>query len=158
MTTFSFILTSYSDVGALLLAATLPSSNLLAVNINVPSTYSAHAASALLGYYGHSSTPLGIARPLSNMTFFDGFFYELGEYASKIAYHFRDYANLEWEDGWGPGELERSAENGTEDAVDLYRRVLAEADDDSVTICSVGFFNNVSSSSHMQWPMTRLVK
>ncbi|KAK0385670.1 hypothetical protein NLU13_6847 [Sarocladium strictum] len=132
------------DVGALLLATTLPNSNLLAVNINVPSTYSAHTASALLGYYGHRDVPLGIARPLSNETFFDNWAYELGEYASKVAYHYRDYAKLEWKDGWGMGELERSVEEGTEEAVALYRKVLAEAEDGSVTICSIGFFNNLS--------------
>lgn len=81
------------------------------------------------------------------MTFFDAWAYDLGEYASKIAYHYREHAPLKWEDGWEMTELEKSVEKGTEEAVALYRRVLAEAEDDSVTICSIGFFNNVST----QW-------
>lgn len=86
------------------------------------------------------------------MTFFDDWAYELGEYASKIAYRYKEYAALEWEDGWGMGELERSVEKGTEEAVELYRKVLAEAEDESVTICSVGFFNNVSSDTLYMQP------
>lgn len=80
----------YSDVddaGALLLAATSPDVNLLAVNINTKTTFSVLAASAILSHYGHSHVPIGIPRPLTNITFFDGWYFSLGEYASKTAYH-----------------------------------------------------------------------
>ncbi|CAP69208.1 uncharacterized protein PODANS_7_11640 [Podospora anserina S mat+] len=79
-------MSDFSDAGALLLAATSSSADLLAVNINFPSTYSALAASAILAHYG-SNTPIGIRRPLTNVTFFDSWFFELGEYTSKVAYH-----------------------------------------------------------------------
>ncbi|KAI0202767.1 inosine/uridine-preferring nucleoside hydrolase [Astrocystis sublimbata] len=120
------------DAGALLLAATSSHTNLLAVNVNYPSTYSALAASAILAYYGLSEVPIGIRRPLTNDTFFDAWSYELGEYASKIAFHFSG-GSLPWaraEEAWDP--------------VVLYRKVLAEADDGSVTIASIGFFENLS--------------
>jgi len=123
-----------SDAGALLLAATLPEANLVAVNVNYPSSYSALAASAILAHYGKGHVPIGIPRPLTNDTFFDDWCFELGEYASKIAYHF-SAGNLPWgraDDAWDP--------------VALYRNTLAEADDGSVTIVSIGFLDNVCIS------------
>ncbi|CAP62305.1 uncharacterized protein PODANS_5_12550 [Podospora anserina S mat+] len=95
--------------------------DLLAVNINFPSTYSALAASAILAHYGHD-TPIGIRRLLTNVTFFD---------SCKVAYHWSG-GSLPWgraEDAWDP--------------VALYRKVLSEAPDQSVTIVSIGFFDNV---------------
>ncbi|KAI8623600.1 inosine/uridine-preferring nucleoside hydrolase [Xylariaceae sp. FL1651] len=130
----------YSDVddaAALLLAATSSRVNLMAVNINVASSYSAVAASAILTHYGHSfaEVPIGIRRPLTNESFFDAWTFELGEYASKVAYHYADpgRGGLMWEnaeDAWDP--------------VTLYRRVLADAEDGSVTIASIGFLENLS--------------
>jgi hypothetical protein len=88
----------YSDAGALLLAFTHPDANLLGVNVNYPSTYSALAVSALLGYYNHSDVPLGLIRPYTNITWLDDFAYENGEYASKVAYHWREFSPLPWGD------------------------------------------------------------
>ncbi|KAI0162440.1 inosine/uridine-preferring nucleoside hydrolase [Pestalotiopsis sp. NC0098] len=119
------------DAGALLIAATAPNVNLLAVNVNYPSSYSALCASAILGYYGQN-VPIGIRKPFTNVSYFDNFYYQAGEYASKIAYH-HSGGNLTWgnaDDAW--------------DAVSLYRKVLSEADDNSVTIASIGFFENLS--------------
>ena len=121
-----------SDVGALLLAATLPDVNLLAVNVNYPSTYSALAASAILAHYGHPDIPIGIRRPLTNSTFVDTWSYELGEYASKIAFH------------WSGGTLPWGRAEEAWDPVALYRKVLAEAEDGTVTIASLGVLDNVS--------------
>ncbi|KAI1426228.1 inosine/uridine-preferring nucleoside hydrolase [Xylaria sp. FL1777] len=120
------------DVGALLLAATSPNVNLLAVNVNYPSTFSALAASAVLAHYGYPEVPIGIRRPLTNVTFFDAWSYKVGEYASKVAFHWSG-GSLPWdraEDAWDP--------------VALYRKVLAEAEDGSVTIASIGFLENLS--------------
>jgi hypothetical protein len=114
-----------------LLAATLPNVNLLAVNINYPSTYSVLAASAILAHYGHQDIPIGIKRPLTNATFFDSWFYELGEYASKIAYH------------WSGGSLPWGHEEEAWKPVSLYRKLLASAEDCNVTIASIGFLDNV---------------
>ncbi|EAQ84113.1 hypothetical protein CHGG_10517 [Chaetomium globosum CBS 148.51] len=58
-------------------------------------------------------------------------YFTLGEYASKVAYHFSG-GSLRWghaEDAWDP--------------VELYRKVLSEAEDSSVTIVSIGFLDNV---------------
>src|SRR4051794_27209177 len=110
-----------------MLAATAPEAKLLAVNINYPSTYSAVTASAILSHYGQPHVPIGIRRPLTDDTFFDSWSYQLGEYTSKIAYHFSG-GSIPWghaEDAWDP--------------VELYRKVLAEAHDNSVTIVSIGF-------------------
>ncbi|KAK3356882.1 inosine/uridine-preferring nucleoside hydrolase [Lasiosphaeria hispida] len=120
------------DAGALMLAATSPTtSHLLAVNVNYPSRYSALAASAILAHYGHPSTPVGVARPLTDATFFDAWSFALGEYASKVAFHFSG-GTLPWgraEDAWDP--------------VGLYRRVLAGAEG-GVTVVSIGFLENLS--------------
>ncbi|KAI0534668.1 inosine/uridine-preferring nucleoside hydrolase [Xylaria digitata] len=120
------------DAGALLIAATSPHANLLAVNINYPSTFSAVAASAILAHYNRSEVPIGIRRPLTNATFFDSWFYELGEYASKIAFH------------WSGGSLLWGHAEEAWDPVALYRKVLAEAEDAAVTIASIGFLENLS--------------
>ncbi|KKY16384.1 putative inosine uridine-preferring nucleoside hydrolase [Diplodia seriata] len=120
------------DAGALLLAATSTSVDLLAVNVNYPSSYSALAASAILSHYGHSDLPIGLVRPLTNDSFFDDFAYELGEYASKVAYH------------WSGGLLPWGDADHAWDPVSLYRKVLAEQEDGSVTIASIGFFDNLS--------------
>ncbi|KAI0411240.1 inosine/uridine-preferring nucleoside hydrolase [Xylaria grammica] len=127
------------DAGALLLAATSPRANILAINVNVASWYSAVAASAILAHYGHSfaDVPVGVRRPLTNDTFFDAWGFELGEYASKVAYHYADPEKGSL--AWG-----RGAADDAWDAVALYRRVLADADDASVTIASIGFLENLS--------------
>ncbi|KAF2195153.1 nucleoside hydrolase [Zopfia rhizophila CBS 207.26] len=121
------------DAAALLLASTLLDIELLAVNVNYGSSYSALAASAILNHYGHPKTPIGLRRPFSNESFFDDWAYELGEYASKIAYHWSG-GSLPWfqlEDAWEP--------------VELYRKVLAGEKDKSITIASIGFLENLSA-------------
>ncbi len=120
-----------SDAGALLLASTLPDVKLLAVNVNYASSYSALAVSAILAHYGHPDVPVGLRRPITNDAFFDTWSYELGEWASKVAFH--------WSSGTLPwGEAARAWE-----PVDLYRKTLSEQVDGSVTIASIGFLENV---------------
>lgn len=71
-------------------------------------------------------------RPYANESFFDDWAYELGEYTSKVAYHFSG-GSLPWfkpERSWEP--------------VNLYRKSLAGSADSSVTIASIGFFDNLS--------------
>lgn len=108
--------------------------NLVGVNVNYPSAYSVLAASAILAHYGRADVPIGARRPLTNTTFFDAWSYNLGEFASKVAYHYSG-GSLPWghaEEAWDP--------------VRLYRKCLTEAPNDSVTIASIGFFENVSNS------------
>ncbi|POS72471.1 inosine/uridine-preferring nucleoside hydrolase [Diaporthe helianthi] len=123
------------DASALLLAATSPEVSLIGLNINYPSSYSALAASAILAHYGHRQVPIGIPRPISNETFTDTWSFELGEFTTKVAYHWRcEDCAVRWghvdDDAWDP--------------VALYRKTLSEAADDSVTIASIGFLNNLS--------------
>ncbi|KAK7977211.1 inosine/uridine-preferring nucleoside hydrolase [Apiospora saccharicola] len=141
------IFSDVDDTGALLLAATSPNVNLLAVNINVGSTYSALAASAILAHYGKGDVPIGIVRPLANTSFFDDYAYELGEYASKVAYHFGSPTNSSSLSSsyqpmlpWPPSNAEK-----TLDPVFLYRSKLVASPDGSVTIASIGFFENLSA-------------
>ncbi|KAL4888903.1 inosine-uridine preferring nucleoside hydrolase-domain-containing protein [Aspergillus ambiguus] len=122
------------DAGALLLACTLPEIELLAVNVNYPSMYSALAASSILGHYGNAHIPIGLLRPYENYTYFDDVYYEHGEYASKVAYHWRDEASLRWKDA-----------SSTWDPTHLYRKVLSQQQDQSVTIASIGFLDNLSN-------------
>jgi hypothetical protein len=117
-----------------LLASTLKNVNLLAVNVNHPSSYSALAVSAILAHYGHPNVPVGLRRPITNDSFFDTWSYELGEYASKVAFHWSN-GTLLWGDAaraWKP--------------VDLYRKTLSEQDDGSTVIASIGFLENVSTT------------
>ncbi|KAE8155331.1 inosine-uridine preferring nucleoside hydrolase-domain-containing protein [Aspergillus avenaceus] len=121
------------DAGALLLACTHSQADLLGVNINYPSTYSVLAASSILGYYKHSHIPIGVPQPVTNRTFFDSRAYILGEYASKVAYNWRQHSDMPWMDtssAWDP--------------VQLYRKLLSEQEDQSVTIASIGFLDNLS--------------
>ena len=123
-------LTVDSDASALLLASTLPCTSLLAVQVNTPSVYSVRAASAFLQYYDHADVPIGVVTPgnLTNEAYFDDVWFGQGEYASKVGYH------------WNGTDI------GVQDAVKLYRKVLAGQDDGSVTIASIGFLDNVRES------------
>lgn len=76
--------------------------------------------------------PVGIRRPLTNATFFDGWYFSLGEYTSKVAFH------------WSGGTLPWGHAEEAWDPVVLYRKALSEAEDGSVTIASIGFLDNVS--------------
>ncbi|KAL5376858.1 hypothetical protein DPSP01_010124 [Paraphaeosphaeria sporulosa] len=126
------IFSDVDDAAALLLAATLPNVSLLAVNVNYPSAYSPLAASAILNHYGHPKTSIGLRRPYTNESFFDDWAYELGEYTSKVAYH------------WSGGSLPWFTPEKSWEPVALYRKTLADAADASVTIASIGFFENLS--------------
>jgi len=120
------------DAGALLLGATLPNVNLLGVNVNHPCSYSALAASAIVAHYGHAKTPIGIRRPMNDVRFFDAWDYKRGEYTSKVAYH------------WSGGTLPWGKADKAWDPVVLYRKLLSESEDGSVTIASIGFLDNLS--------------
>ncbi|RAR03215.1 inosine uridine-preferring nucleoside hydrolase protein [Stemphylium lycopersici] len=117
------------DTAALLLACTLPNTNLLAVNINVNSTYSALAASAIVNHYGYPSVPIGLPRPYMNITSSEPFG---NEYASRVAAE------------WSGGSVPWFEVNKTWDPVELYRKTLAEAKNRSVTIVSIGFMGSIS--------------
>lgn len=98
--------------------------------------------------------PVGARRPLTDETFFDSWMFELGEYASKVAYHWGGPGRRggevegEWDrrrEGERHGQIRWGhVDEDAWDAVQLYRKVLAEAEDASVTIVSIGFFENVS--------------
>lgn len=53
-----------------------------------------------------------------------------GEYASKLAYHF-------------PRMLQNAT--STPNPVDLYRQILGETQNGSITIVSIGFFDNLAA-------------
>ncbi|CAE6999294.1 hypothetical protein P3342_000996 [Pyrenophora teres f. teres] len=117
------------DTAALLLACTLPNTNLLAVNVNVNSTYTALAASAIVNHYGYSTLPIGLPRPFTNKTSSEPFG---GEYVTKVAA------------AWSGGSVPWGHVNNTWDPVELYRKTLAEAQNNSVTIVSIGFMGSIS--------------
>lgn len=68
---------------------------------------------------------------MNNKAFFDNWYYKLGEFTSKVAYH------------WSGGTLPWGKADDAWDPVVLYRKLLSEADDGSVTIASIGFLDNV---------------
>lgn len=142
------------DVGSLAIANVLHScdiANVTGVAINTRSKYGALAASAINTYFGNPDIPVAAIRPLSNQTFFDIYAFRLvspvpqftviyqnltrsasshGEYAAKLAHN------------W-PRSINDSAMTPT--PVSLYRRVLSSADDNSVTIISLGFLTNLAT-------------
>ncbi|RQM05145.1 hypothetical protein DH86_00003153, partial [Scytalidium sp. 3C] len=126
------IFSDVDDAGALLIASTSKDVNLLAVNVNHPSRYSVLAVDAILAHYGLKDVGVGIRRPITDEHFFDSWYHKLGEYASKVAYN------------WPAGNLGRVAENAFH-PVDLYRKVLSQQKDGSVTIASIGFLENLSA-------------
>lgn len=65
--------------------------------------------------------------------YFDDMRFENGEYASKMAYHWSNASSLPWEE----------SSTSTWDPVELYRKVLANQKNQSVTIASIGFLDNV---------------
>ena len=77
--------------------------------------------------------PIGLRRPITNRSFFDTWSYEFGEYASKVAFH------------WSGGTLPWGNAAKAWKPVDLYRKILSEQEDQSVTIASIGFLENVST-------------
>lgn len=136
--------------------------------VNKPSTYSVLAASAIVSYYtthshSHSQNsqnkakaipiPIGVFRhptddgsviPLPNTTFLDVVSWHLGEFASKIAYQFGSASSPYQVKGEGANiPWERHAESAWP-AVSLYRKLLGQADPQSVTIASIGFLDNLS--------------
>ncbi|KAF2805840.1 inosine/uridine-preferring nucleoside hydrolase [Mytilinidion resinicola] len=126
------IFSGVDDTTALLLAATLPHAEILAVNVNTASSYSALAVSAIIGHYGYPEVPIGLPRPFTDEPFFDNFGFIRGEYCSKVGYH---YSN---------GSLPWGTANNAWDPVALYRKTLAEQEDQSVTVVSIGFFQNLA--------------
>jgi hypothetical protein len=125
-----------------MLALTHPRANLLAVVTNVTSFYTPLAASALIGYYtprtSTTTAALGVRGPLTADAYLSTRSFDVGEYASKLGFHWRDRprAPLRWE---ARGEDARPA-------LDVYRTALAAAADGSVKIVSIGFFENVGHS------------
>lgn len=121
------------DVGALAIANLLQNCGLAdirGVAINTHSKYGALAASAINTYYGNNDIPIATLRPLSNDIWTDTDFFNRGDFASKIGMTF-------------PKAL-KDAED-TKTPIQLYREVLEAAEDDSLTIVSIGFLNNLAS-------------
>ncbi|KAK8087309.1 hypothetical protein PG994_002283 [Apiospora phragmitis] len=137
------IFSDVDDTGALLLAATSPKVNLLAVNINVGSTYSALAASAILAHYGKGDVPIGIVRPLANSSFFDDYAYELGDRVPLRLFFFF-FIQCFFFASTQPTLAAHQRRESRRSRI-LYRSTLASAPDGSVTIASIGFFENLSS-------------
>ncbi|KAH7361548.1 inosine/uridine-preferring nucleoside hydrolase [Plectosphaerella cucumerina] len=128
------IFSDCDDAAALQMAATSPDVRLLGVNVNTNSSFSALAASSILAHYGHDATPVGAPSPLADTTFFDARDFSLGEFASKVAYH------------WSGGSLRWGrADDDALDPVGLYRAALSASEDGSVTIISLGFLSNLAA-------------
>ncbi|KAI1409004.1 nucleoside hydrolase [Hypoxylon sp. FL1857] len=127
------IFSDVDDVGSLAIANVLHNYGLVdlrGVAINTHSKYGALAASVINTYFGNGDIPIAAIRPLTNETFFDTRDFVLGEYASKIAHN------------W-PRSLNDSSATPT--PVELYRSILASSEDQSITIISLGFLNNLAA-------------
>ncbi|KII83357.1 hypothetical protein PLICRDRAFT_47242 [Plicaturopsis crispa FD-325 SS-3] len=113
------------DVAALALANLFHARGqieLLGVAVDTPSRYGAPAVSSINTYYGHPTIPIAARKPVTNATF-------TPDYPHLLATRY-------------PGVV-RDGED-TPDPVPLYRELLAGQDDGSVTIVSVGYFENIA--------------
>ncbi|KAI0882123.1 nucleoside hydrolase [Annulohypoxylon maeteangense] len=127
------IFSDVDDVGSLTVANALHNyglADLRGVAINTGSKYGALAVSSLNTYFGNGDIPIAALRPLTNESFFDTRVYTLGEYASKLGYH------------W-PRSLNDSSTTPT--PVEFYRTELAAAEDHSMTVISIGFLTNLAA-------------
>ncbi len=123
------MLTDCDDAGALAMLhalADLGEAEILGVALNGIDSHGLHSAvvSAINTYFGRPDLPIGVSPRSAEQTPT-----KPSSYSTAI---FEDY----------PHDGLRDAERP--DAVALYRRLLAEADDASVTIVSIGFLSNIA--------------
>ncbi|KAI8965458.1 nucleoside hydrolase [Daldinia sp. FL1419] len=126
------IFSDVDDVGSLAVANVLHNyglADLRGVAVNTHSKHGALAVSAVNTYFGNGDVPVAAIRPLTEETFFDKRDFVLGEYASKVAHN------------W-PRSLNDSSAAPT--PVEMYREILSSAEDQSITIISIGFLTNLA--------------
>ena len=112
------------DVGALAMLHALADNGeaeILAVSYNETQNNAADAIDAVNTWYGRGMTPIGLYdKPLASPDFYNA------PYINTLA------------------EMEHSiTDNTVEPSLNLYKQVLAQQEDHSVTIISVGFLNNL---------------
>lgn len=118
----------YDDVGALALLHALADSGEVNILATVSSNKCATAApciDVINTYFGRSDIPIGAVR---------------GDAADRTTWH----SGLRWTDELPkkyPHRIQSTSE--CEDALRLYRRILSQQPDHSVTIVTVGFFSNM---------------
>ncbi|MDE0421468.1 MAG: nucleoside hydrolase [Gammaproteobacteria bacterium] len=111
------------DVGAMAVLHTLADAGhvkILAVNYNEVHPNGAAAIDAINTFYGRSDIPVGVYR---------------GEFPDPDASRYLDHVAT---------FPRRLTADGAPDALDVYRRVLGDEGERSVTIVSVGFLNNLA--------------
>ncbi|MFC4243415.1 nucleoside hydrolase [Gryllotalpicola reticulitermitis] len=110
------------DIGALAVAhhyADAGVAELISIGVNTPSRYGYRAVRVVNDYFGRE-VPIGIRRPLDESVFET------------------DYARFLWE-AYGTGV----DDSEPDDAVAVHRRALDASPDRSVTVVSIGFFDNL---------------
>jgi inosine-uridine nucleoside N-ribohydrolase len=113
------------DTGALAIANKLQEAGeakLIGIMVSTHSKWGAGAVDAIDTYYRHPNIPIGAVKPLDNSV-------ASRDYASVLAKKF-------------PNDI-RTGENAP-DAVTLYRKLLVNQPNHSVTIASVGYLTNLS--------------
>ncbi len=114
------------DAGALAIANDAVGTGrvqLLGVMIDTPSKWGAPAADAINTYYGHGDVPIGTLKPVDHSVFDK-------PYAKYLAQHY-------------PSSVRTGA--AVPSAVTLYRQLLAQQPDHSVTIAAVGLETNLAN-------------
>lgn len=118
----------FDDVGAIAMLHALADSNYVEILAMVSSNgyeLSVPCINILNTYYGRPDIPLGVSKNNSAVKVFNNL-------------------PVKW-----PEELARNYPHNTRhnddvpDAIDVYRKTLTQADDHSVTICSIGFLTNL---------------
>lgn len=105
--------------------------DLVAIMLNKESPFSAEYADILCTWYGHPGIPIGVVRDGADCS------QDAVQYAQAVC---------EMKDAEGKPLFARSM-SGYDDlplAVDLYRKILSEAEDGSITIVSTGFSTNLA--------------
>ncbi len=126
----------YDDVGAMAVMHALADSgevNILATMASNKSKYIAPVLSVLNTWFGRPGIPIGVVR--SNAV-------DLHAWQKWDSLIVTDYPHL------------IQSNDQAEDALGLYRKILAAQPDHSVTVCTIGFFTNLSDLLHSgpdQW-------
>ncbi len=129
--------TDYDDVGALAVLHALADAGeaeLLAVVSSVCVGPGVAVAEIVNGYYGRQDIPVGAAKALGASHHVGNGYGILPKYVGKYRY---------------------SEAADSPDALDVYRRVLSAQPDNSVVICTVGFFTNLKTLLEREGDLAR---
>ncbi|KIW16055.1 hypothetical protein PV08_06106 [Exophiala spinifera] len=101
--------------------------DIIGIVSSIHSEYAPPAIDAFNTFYGHGDIPIAIKKPLNDSTG-DWEYSNYPDYVIPLVEHFSEAIHTGW---------------NTTDPVPLYRKLLSESADSSVTIAMIGFLDNI---------------